>query len=137
MKTVIKQSIALLDKESKKSFPFLVFIFFSSSFLDVVGIGLVGAFLLLIINFDKMLHKLPIPLQSIFSHYSKNEVVSIIGIGLICAFIFKGYWGIYSQRKLVLFTSQFSLRFKLRLLKGYQNAANLFHLKENSAYLIN
>ena len=137
MKTIIKQGFALLDKEAKKYFPILVLIFFSSSFLDVVGIGLVGAFLLLIINFDKMTHKLPFFFQHIFIHYSENEIVLIIGIGLVGIFIFKGYLALYSQRKMVFYISQFSLRFKIRLLKGYQNADNLFHMRENSAFLIN
>ena len=59
----------------------------SSSFLDVVGIGLVGAFLLLIVNFNQMLHKLPMSLQNFLSGFTENKVIFFIGIGLIFAFI--------------------------------------------------
>jgi len=137
MKTFLKRYFFLLDSEAKKQLPLLVLIFISSSFLDVVGIGLVGVFLLLIVNFTSMTHKLPISIQTILDHFNKNEVIFFIGIGLVFAFIFKAFWGIYSQRKIVLFSSQFSVRLKMRLMTRYQNAAYAFHLKQNSAYLIN
>ncbi|PIZ04880.1 MAG: ABC transporter ATP-binding protein [Gammaproteobacteria bacterium CG_4_10_14_0_8_um_filter_38_16] len=137
MKIFFKRCLFLLDSKAKKELPILFLIFFSSSFLDVVGIGLVGAFLLLIVNFTKMVHKLPLSLQNTINHYSKNEVIFFIGVVLVFAFVFKAVWGIYSQKRIVLFTSQFAARLKMRLMVGYQNAVYSFHLKQNAAYLIN
>lgn len=137
MNSFLKKCLFLLDKKAKKGMPLLFLIFFSSSFLDVIGIGLVGVFLLLIVNYNSMIHKLPVSLQKIIAHFTQHEVIFFIGIGLVAAFIFKAFWGIYSQRRIVLFTSSFAVRLKMRLMTGYQNAAYLFHLKQNSAYLIN
>ncbi len=137
MKLFFQQYLFLLDRQAKKGLPVLLLIFLSTSFLDVIGIGLIGAFLLLIVNFSSILHKFPVSFQKILSHFSQSEIIFGIGIGLIFAFILKGFWGIYSQRKLVLFTSRFALRLKMRLMTGYQNADYSFHLKQNSAYLIN
>lgn len=137
MKSFFKQYFFLLDKDAKKQFPIILLIFFSSSFLDVIGLGLIGVFLLLIVNFDEVIHKLPDSTQVILKHFNHNEIIFGIGIGMVCAFVFKGFWGIYSQRRLVLFTSQFSIRLKMRLMINYQNAAYIFHLKQNVAYLLN
>ncbi|EKD92367.1 MAG: hypothetical protein ACD_29C00042G0001 [uncultured bacterium] len=115
----------------------LIAIFISSSLLDVLGIGMISVFLLLIVNFSQMVNKLPIHFQKIIAEYSKNEFIFFIGIILIFSFLFKGFFCIYAQRKVVFITSQFSVRLKTRLLIGYQNASYLFHLKQNSAYLIN
>src|SRR3989338_4411576 len=121
MKLFIEHCYFLLDSKAKKQLPFLLLIFFSSSCLDVVGIGLVGVFLLWVVNFDHMQHMLPAYIQSI----------------LIFSFLVKAFWAIHSQKKMVYFVSQFSLRLKMRLMINYQNAAYSFHLKENSAYMIN
>lgn len=137
MKLFLKYCLFLLDHQAKKKLPFLFFIFLSSSLLDVIGIGLVSAFLLLIVNYNSVIDKFPKSFQTLSSHFSQSEVIFFIGIGLVFAFIFKACWGIYSQRKLVLFTSQFAVRLKMRLMKGYQNAAYTFHLKQNSGYLMN
>lgn len=137
MKKFFKQCMFLLDHEAKKKLPLLLFIFLSSSLLDVIGIGLVGAFLLLIVNYSEVLHKLPLALQYHVNQFSENSVIVFVGICLIIAFIFKAYWGIFSQKRMVRFTSQFSVRLKMRLMTGYQAAAYSFHLKQNSGYLIN
>ena len=137
MKVFLKQYFFLLDREAKKQLPFLFLIFLSSSFLDVIGMGLISAFLLLIVNFDSVIHKFPVYLQNTFNHFTHNQTIFSIGIGLVIAFIFKGFWGVYSQKKLVHFTAQFAVRLKMRLMMDYQNASYAFHLRQNSAYLIN
>src|SRR3990167_8150915 len=116
MKKFFKQYFFLLDNTAKKKFPVLSLIFLSTSLLDVFGISLIMFFLALMVNFDSVLHKLPAFLQDFFHHYTKNEVIFFMGIGLVIAFVFKAYWGIYSQKKIVLFTSQFSVRLKMRLM---------------------
>ncbi len=137
MKIFFKQYLFLLDQKARKQLPMLLFIFLSSSLLDVIGIGLVGAFLLLIVNFEQVVYKLPAPVQNKINQFSNNEVIVFVGIFLVFAFIFKAFWGIYSQKKVVSFTSQFAMRLKMRLISGYQTAAYSFHLRQNSGYLIN
>ncbi|MDP1574202.1 MAG: ABC transporter ATP-binding protein [Coxiellaceae bacterium] len=137
MKTFFQRYFFLLDSQAKKQLPLLLLIFISSSFLDIIGIGLVGAFLLLIVNFSSMLQKLPLSLQYFLNQFNQNHVIFTIGIGLVFAFILKGFWGIYSQKRIVLFSSQFAVRLKMRLMAGFQNADYAFHLQQNSAYLMN
>src|SRR3990167_1283209 len=137
MKKFLRRCLFLLDINARRGFPVLFLIFFSASLLDVVGIGLVGIFLLFIVNFTSMMHKLPLDIQRILGHFNENEIIFFIGAGLVLAFIFKAFWGIYSQKKISNFTALFSVRLQMRLVSGYQNAAYAFHLKQNSAYIMN
>lgn len=137
MKTLLKQYSFLLDRAAKRQLPILFLFFLSTSFLDMFGIGLISVFLLLIVNFDSVIHKFPFALQTKLSHFPHNKIIVGIGIAMIMVFVFKGFWGVYSQKKLIYFTSQFAVRLKIRLMTAYQSAAYLFHLQQNSAYLIN
>lgn len=137
MKQFFQKVLFLLDSNSKKKLPFLFLLFLSSSVLDVIGIGLVLAFLSLIVNFHQVLHHFPMPIQHFLSRFGDKTVIFFIGIGLVFAFIFKGYWGIYSQRKLVYFTSRCSIKLKMRLMRGYQYVAYPILLQKNAAYSMN
>lgn len=137
MKQFFQQVLFLLDSESKKKLPVLFFIFLSTSILDVIGIGLVLAFLSLIVNFNQAIHHLPIAMQDFLNLFSAKSVIFFIGVGLIATFIFKGFWGIYSQRKLVYFISRCSLKLKMRLMHGYQYVAYSILLQKNTAYSMN
>ena len=137
MKLFFQRYFSLLDDQAKKQLPLLIFIFISISLLDVIGIGLVSGFLLLAVNFDGVFHRLPIYFQQLFTHYSKQELVFFIGISLVICFFIKGVWSLYAQRKIMLFTAELSVRLKMRLMAGYQNAAYLFHINRNSGYLLN
>src|SRR3990167_10342634 len=128
MKTFFKRYFFLLDSPTKKQLPMMMLIFISSSFLDVIGIGLVGAFLLLIVNFHNVLNKLPITFQHFLNQFSQSHVIFLIGIGLVFAFILKAFWGIYAQKRTVFLTSHFAFRLKMRLMRNYQDAAYSFHL---------
>src|SRR3990167_111646 len=137
MKFFFKRYFFLLDNQAKKQLPVLFFIFFFSSMLDVISMGLVMGFLALIVRFDTVIHKLPLSVQNTLNHFSNNEIIFSIGLFLISAFIFKAVFGILSQKKLVYFIARFSLRLKMRLMTDYQNADYAFHLKQNSAHLLN
>lgn len=137
MKTFFKQCAFLIDRKAKKQLPALLLIFFSSSLLDVIGLGLIGAFLLLIVNFSKVMHQLPLEIQQQASHFSEHTVIIFVGICLVIAFIFKAAWGIFSQKSIINFTSQFATCSKIRLISGYQTVGYSFHLQQNSALLIN
>src|SRR3990167_6140534 len=137
MKIFFRHLAFLLDRAAKKQLPMLLLIFFSSSFLDVIGIGLVGAFLLLIVNFTQVVNKIPVEMQHLVHRFTENQIIASVGLCLVLAFIFKALWGIFSQKRIVRFTSQFAMRLKMRLMTGYQTAAYTFHLKQNSGYLIN
>lgn len=135
----IKQYFFLLDTKAKQKFPLLIVLFLGSSMLDVVGIGMVSYFLLVIENLNHGNHLfkfIPFFLGSLISSDPK-KIIFLIGIMIVCIFIFKAIIGCWIQRKISNFGFELALRLKIKLMKAYQYAPYLFHLKNNSAYLIN
>ena len=59
MKQFFKRYFFILDDDTKRKLPILVAIFIFSSFLDVIGIGMISAFLALIIEYSALIKKLP------------------------------------------------------------------------------
>lgn len=137
MSNFFQRSFFILDSDTKRKLPLLLGIFLFSSCLDVVGLGMISAFLLLVVQFSEVIHKLPESIQHIFAHYNQHEIIFLIGMCLILVFIFKAFFAIYTQRKIVSTTARFVMYCKARLLKDYQNVSYHFHLKQNSAYLLN
>ncbi len=136
MKKFFKQYFFLLDRQAKKQLPMLILIFLSSSLLDVIGIGLIGVFLALISN---PAHYLQYMAHIPFSKELTTKglgFIYIIGVIIILAFVFKAFVGCYIQKKTSSFSYQVALRLKKRLMKAYQYAPYVFHLKQNSAYLL-
>jgi len=137
MRKFFHQCTYLLDAEAKKELPFLTFIFIISSLLDVLGLGMIGAFLLLVVNFHASLSRLPEFIQHFLNQFSQRSLLTDAGIIIICLFIIKAIIGIKAQSKIAFFSARFATRIKSRLMAMYQNASYAFHLKQNSAYIVN
>lgn len=139
MKEFFKQYFFLLDQRAKKQLPFLILLFLFSSLLDVIGIGLIGVFLALISNPGHYLQRIAqLPVLRLLDP-TQQSLGFIEGIGtvIIIAFVFKAFMGCLIQKKSTAFSYRFALRLKMRLLNAYQYAPYAFHLKQNSAYLVN
>jgi ATP-binding cassette, subfamily B, bacterial PglK len=136
MKEFFKHYFALLDEKAKKQLPSLMGMFIASSLLDVIGIGLIGFFLALISNPQHFLHYLPFGQQALEPLHGMTLIYIVGGI-IILAFLFKAVIGCLIQKRVAFFGCQCALRLKIKLMKAYQHAPYTFHLKQNSAYLIN
>lgn len=132
-----QQYFFLLDKSAKRQLPFLGLLFLISALFDVVGVGMIGMFLMLIVNINLLFKHMPDFMKSLLLRFDHNILISIIGVIIIAAFILKAGVALYSQRRIALFVAETVIHIKSRLMKGYQQAAYIFHLKHNSAYLIN
>ncbi|NCX93761.1 MAG: ABC transporter ATP-binding protein, partial [Gammaproteobacteria bacterium] len=134
MRNFFKQYFYLLDAEARRRLPFLVLMFVVSSVLDVIGIGTVGVFLVMISSPEKILHYLPFAstLQTIPAH----SLLLGTGCVVIVAFMLKAWLSCIIQKQVVFFGFRYALKLKLRLMEFYQYAPYSFHLKQNSAYLI-
>ncbi len=135
MKKSVKQFGYLLDAQAKKAIPALVISFLISSALDVIGIGLIGVFLMLLMDpqlFLSKLHALGIFLPNINEH----KVIIVVGIFISLAIAMKSIAVIAIQKGMFYFAQSFSLRLKTRLMTVYQYASYTYHLQRNSDYLL-
>lgn len=137
MKTLLKHTFFLLDNAIKKNLPFLIAIFLISSLLDTINIGLISVFLTVMVNYSSFVKKFPLAFQHLLTQFSEMKTILIIGLILIFSFLLKIILNIYTQKKIVLSIAQFTIRLKIRLMKRFQEADYVFHLQQNSAYLLN
>ena len=135
MKENIKQFFYLLDSPAKKEAPFLIGVFLLSSLLDVIGIGLIGAFLFLLLNPMALFYKVPF-LKILLPNIAGNQLLIICGVLIIVAIAMKSFAVIAVQKKTIFFAQNFGLRLKTRLMTAYQSAPYIYYLKKNSNYLI-
>ncbi|MGG6293723.1 ABC transporter ATP-binding protein [Leptolyngbya sp. AN02str] len=123
---------------AKKIELFLLLIsFLVISVLDAVGIGLVGPFIGLAVN-PGMVQKNAL-LSRLYDYSgldNSNQFIAALGLFIIIVFFFKSflYYQIQNYVYKFCFTQQVKLR--LRLLRTYLALPYTFHLKTNSAHLI-
>src|SRR3990167_11247258 len=135
MKEIIKQFFYLLDVQAKKAAPYLILSFFLSSFLDIIGIGLIGVFLAILVDPAVLLRKVPY-VEFLLPNSDGHNVIIIIGLLIVSAIAMKSIAVIAIQKKMFFFAQDFSLRLKTRLMIAYQSAPYIYHLEKNSDYLM-
>src|SRR3990167_2668209 len=136
MKGFFYQYFSLLDQEAKKKLPLLILSFLFTPFLDVIGVGMIGVFLALISNPSHFLKLLPFN-KLLLVNLNQFQLIALVGLFVIAAFLIKAVVGYFIQRNISVFSFRLALRLKLRLMKAYQSAPYSFHLMKNSSYLLN
>lgn len=111
----------LIDSKTKKKIPLLIAMFFFSSLINIIGLWLVGTFLLAITKGNSLSTNSPFHIE--FISLTSFESIAIISIMLVLSFIFKSYWTIFSIKKLHKISNEFSTKLKFRLINAYQNAS--------------
>jgi ABC-type multidrug transport system fused ATPase/permease subunit len=134
----IKQILVLLDTDRRK-LPWLVLLFVASSMLDLLGLGLIGPYTVLVVDQDSAT-------QGFFSELSESiglslgpdSILLFFGFALLLIFFFKLVTGIAIQRKILQFSARQRLRLQCYLLNAYQFMPYTEYLRRNSsAYIYN
>jgi ABC-type multidrug transport system fused ATPase/permease subunit len=133
MKELIKQYFYLLDVEAKRKVPFLLFNFLFSSLLDVVGIGLIGVFLLTLSNNPLLVFTNKPLLHDYLQNFSQQAVIILFGISIVIALMIKSVAAIWIQREVTQFSQSFGLRLNIRMMRAYQFAPYSYQLQVSSA----
>lgn len=133
----MKQCLYLLGEDGEKKIIFLAALFLISSILDVVGLGMIGAFLSLILNYQQLLMKCPLWVRDYLSQFTAMSVFSVVGGLSILIFIVKAIVGIYSQRRTALFSAKKAAEVRVRFMKQYFQASYIYHLQQNTAHVLN
>ena len=115
----------------------LLFAFLFVSVLDAVGIGLIGPFLALATN--PAVIKQNIWLSNIYGVLglkSTNQFIGLLGLAIIAIFYLKSFLYYQVQRYVHRFCFTQQVKIRLRLLHTYLFLPYTFHLRTNSANLI-
>ncbi|MBW4548421.1 MAG: ABC transporter ATP-binding protein/permease [Symplocastrum torsivum CPER-KK1] len=136
MLNYISKVLYVMD-EKKTSLFLLIFTFLLTSVLEAVGIGLVGPFILLVTEPER-----------IFSNFwlnwaykqiginSISQFISLLGLIIIVIFCVKAYLYYLSQASIYKFSFTQKGKLCARLLHAYLTAPYIFHLNRNSAVII-
>ncbi|MBF2027760.1 MAG: ABC transporter ATP-binding protein/permease [Oscillatoriales cyanobacterium C42_A2020_001] len=115
----------------------ILFAFLTISVLDALGIGLVGPFIGLAVN-PAMIHQneLLSKTYSFLGINSTNQFIGLLGLTIIIIFYFKSYLYYQVQRYVFRFCFTQQVKLRLRLLRTYLSLPYTFHLRTNSAHLV-
>ena len=128
-----KKIIYLLGSE-KKSLIFLILLFFISSLLDLVGLGLIGPYIAIVVD--------PSLLKSKFYFFVKiinrdtNQILVIIGYFILFILFLKTYLLIIVNKYVIKYGQRQRVLLSKKLMKTFQNIDyNLFIKKETSEFI--
>ena len=115
----------------------MVFLFLFVSFVEVLGIGMIGPFISIATNPDSINQIYGLKWIYTQSHSnSMNQFLALIGIVVICIFYLKSFLSFHAQKTIFMFGFTQQGEIATRLMRAYLAAPYTFHLSRNSANLI-
>ena len=130
--------ILYLVGESRSKLPALILLFLFSSFLDLLGLGLIAPYVSLIMNFENQntdwignkIIALGLPMEQEF-------ILIWMGVVLITVFLFKAMTALYINHTIIVFSNKQEVRLKSYLMQTYQHLPYTEYIKRNSAEYVN
>jgi ABC-type multidrug transport system fused ATPase/permease subunit len=121
----------------RKALVFFMSLFLIISFLEVVGIGLMGPFIALATN-PSLLFQFELTKWAYaqFGFDSEVKFIGFLGASLVGILYLKAIIGFWIQRQIFLFGFGQQSELRLRLLRAYFSAPYTFHLNRNTAVSI-
>ena len=115
----------------------IVILFLTISILDAVGIGLVGPFVGLAVNPELIQRNdLLLNLYKHFGFQNASQFIALLGLVIIVIFYLKSYFYYQIQNYVYQFCYTQQVRLRLRLLHTYLSLPYTFHLRTNSAHIL-
>ena len=126
----------LLTKNQRKKCIYLFFSSFISTFFEIISIGSIPVFAMIILDFNQLKSKLPSFVdQNLLGQFNQNQIAFFGAIILTAVFLMKNlylalmvYWG-------GTIVKDIRTSIKLKLFKTYMNVPYAFHLQTNPAQL--
>ena len=117
-----------------KTIPLVLLLFIVGSFVEVLGIGIIGPYVSLIINGSEALKNINLELVN----FESTNLVVMLSISLIFIFFIKSIIAILIQRSILKFSFNCQTLLRDSLLKKYQNMSFIeFSNRNSSDYIQN
>ena len=136
MRQSIKKFLYILDGQKRILFSLMAIIFLNS-LLEAVGIGLIGPFIALVnnpsmINGNSWLNRAYI----VFNFTSTTQFIIVAAVVVLIIFYFKSVFSFKVREQIFLFGLSHQGKLRSRLLHAYIRMPYSFHLRSNTAFLI-
>jgi ABC-type multidrug transport system fused ATPase/permease subunit len=130
------KEIFFLMGQKKKVVPYILFLFIFVSFIDILGIGLIGPYISIII--DDQIQEGKIGKTLLFLGFSeeRNELLISVGLWLVALFFIKSILAIIVNRIILGFSASMQVQIRSSLMKIYQNLPYSAYLTRNSSEYI-
>lgn len=134
---ILKQLSYILDKSQKKrAFWLLIVIIFSAGF-ELLGVTAILPFVEAVVLPEKMReNKCIIELISIFNIKSSNELLGLMGVGLIIVYIIKNAFLLYSNYAQYDFSTRVQKELSVKMLYSYMSRPYMFFLNTNTSEIL-
>ena len=113
--------------------PMIIFLFFFSTLLDLLGLSLIGPYISFLLNMGEA----NFLSFSVGSSLDKNQKILLLSSILLVIFCLKTIFVIYIQRKIILFSHACRIDIQARLMTFYQKMDYEDYLELNSSEFIN
>lgn len=115
---------------------FIMVLFLAVSALDALGIGLVGPFVGLAVNPELIDRNAWLSGAYRYAAISPNQFIASLGLIIIVVFYFKSFFYYQIQNYVLRFCYTQQVKLRLRLMHTYLLLPYTFHLRTNSAHVI-
>jgi len=137
MQNYLKKIIFLLG-DDKKKLPFFFMLFIMLSFLDVIGIGLIGPYISIVTDSGKA----DIFIKTLESYlnreFNASMAIYLASIILLSIFVIKTIFGVLINKLIINFGASQQIRLRTFLMKSYQSLPYQKYTNRNSSdYLFN
>ena len=136
MKQYLKEILYLLD-EDKKKLPLLIFLFLFLSFLEILGIGIVGPYIALVFDPQALDGRLGIVINALGLPKERDQLLTYSGIILVAIFLVKAILAIFVNYKIIYFCQNQTTKLRSYLMRSYQHLPYSDYLQRNSSEYIN
>ena len=134
--TYIKQIIFLLGDDRRKVFG-MIFLFLSSSMLDLAGLGLIGPYITLVINPKSLSNKYLQDFIEIFGlPLEQGPLLIALGLVLLVIFLLKLLAIVFITHTILVFSERQHVRLQSQLMQTFQNLPYRDYLQRNSSEYI-
>ena len=129
----VKKSIYLLSSDQKKSLPFLVLLFLGMSFLDLIGISLIGPYIAMVIDEPATSSFVSKMLDMFGLEDGKEVLLTKLGWSLVLIFLIKTVSAILINHKIISFGQDQQVFLRRTLMSSYQALPYVDYLRGNSS----
>ena len=125
--------VKFLLEEDKNKIIFIVFIFILASSLDLIGLGLIGAYLSIIVDPEYFFSRLPDSyILENLSLMNKAEMITFTGLVLVVVFLFKVVATLISNYIIYRFSVRRQFKLQKKLMNRFINQEYEIFIQRNS-----
>ena len=120
-KLIYLRKILIILGDSKKKIPWMILLFLMLSLLDILGIGLIAPYMVMILNPETFIASDIGVFLSSNLNLQISSMIFFVSIILILVFFIKTIVGIYVSHSIINFCTNETYKIRSLLMKNYQS----------------